>query len=283
MGSNEKISMKIDLYATLMVGYFFVACIAFVYLELSKSLEGYIMLMILMIVAQISYYLEKTGALIVGMIVDFVYCTYKVYLSFTKGVVLDNKIFYWIIIVPLTALLISTIAELILEMQVKISELEEKNKKFIMMDESTGIKNGSAFINEMPIYMNLHKRYKMPITLVMVRLKYSDKLASIVGEDLFKEVIRKCSEVLGETLRYEDGKYLIDKKTFAYILICDEDGALVVKNRMKEAVREIKIGKEKLYKNLNVEVQIGGFTQNEQVIDPMNFINLAEKELEYDV
>ncbi|MGL5085881.1 MAG: diguanylate cyclase domain-containing protein, partial [Clostridium sp.] len=167
--------------------------------------------------------------------------------------------------------------------QSKIKKLEDENEKYIMVDEATGIKNGSAFISEMPIYMNLHRRHKMPISLVLVKLKHSDKLARIVGKELFEEIIIKCSKELGDILRHEDAKYLIGKNTFAYILICDEDGALIVKNRMKEAVSEIKLGKEKLYKDLNVEVQMGIFTQNEQVTDTMSFINLAEKELEYDV
>ena len=280
---DEKTSMKIDLYVTLTIGYFLVICIAFAYLNLGKTIEGYIMLTALMMITLISYYLGKSGSLIVAMVVDFIYCTYEFYISFRTGEVIDEKIFYWIIIIPIGAVLVSTLAELILEMQVKLVELEEENKKYIMVDESTGIKNGSAFINEMPIYMNLHKRHKMPITLVLVKVKHSDKLASIVGKDLFKEIIVKCSDELGDTLRYEDGKYLIDKKTFAYILICNEDGALIVRNRMKKAVAQIKLGREKLHNDLNVEVQIGIFTQNEQVVDTMSFINLAERELEYDV
>lgn len=283
MRRDEKINMKIDLYVTLIIGYFFMICIIFEYLGLGETIEGYIMLTALMIVSLISYYVGKSGALIVAMVVDFIYCTYGFYISITKGEVLTSKIFYWVIGVPLAAILISTFAEIILEVQTNISELKEENKKYIMIDESTGVKNGSAFINEMPIYMNLNKRYKMPITLLLVKIKHSDKIASIAGEDLFKQVIIKCSEELGDTLRYEDGKYLIDKKTFAYILICDYEGALIVKNRMKEAISKVKLGREKLYKDLNVEVQIGMYTQDEHVVDAMSFINLAERELEYDV
>lgn len=283
MLKDERISMKIDLYLTLTIGYFFMLSIAFTFLGLNKTVEGYVMLTVLMIVALISYYIGKSGSIIVAMIVDFIYCTYGFYISFVTGAAVNNKIFYWIIVVPVTALLISTLAELILELQVKISNLNDENKKYIMVDEATGIKNGSAFINEIPIYMNLHKRHNVPVTLVMVKLKHSDKLARIVGKDMFQEVITKCSDSLGDTLRYEDGKYLIDKNTFAYILVCNDEGALIVKNRMKEAVSKIKVGKEKLYKDLNIEVKIGIFTQNEQVVDAMSFINLAEKELEYDV
>lgn len=283
MRTNENINKKMDIYVTLIIGLFFMAAMTFIYLDLGKSIEAYIMLTIVMIVIQISYYSGKTVALIVAMIVDFIYSSYAFYLSFTKGQVLDIEFFYWIIIVPLTAILVSLLSELVIEMQYDITSLKEENEKYIMVDGYTEMKNASAFMNEMPIYMNLHKRYNMPITLVIVKLKHSKKLERIVGEDLYKEIIKKCSEALSRTLRYEDGKYLIDKNTFAYILISDEKGALIVKNRMKKAIKEIKIGKERWYKDLNIEVQIGLFTQNEQVVDTMSFINLAEKELDYDV
>ena len=283
MRINKNINKKMDIYVTLLIGLFFMAAMTFIYLDLGKSIEGYIMITLVMIIAQISYYSGKTVALIIAMIVDFIYSTYAFYLSFTKGQVLDVKFTYWMIIIPLTALIVSLLSELTIEMQESIDALKKENEKYIMVDECTEIKNASAFMNEMPIYMNLHKRYNMPITLVLVRLKHSKQLERIVGENFFKEIIKKCSDALGETLRYEDGKYLIHRNTFGYILICDEKGALIVKNRMKEAVKEIKIGQDKLYKDLNIEVQIGSFTQNEKVVDAMSFINLAEKELDYDV
>ena len=37
------------------------------------------------------------------------------------------------------------------------------------------------------------------------------------------------------------------------------------------------------YKDLNIEVQIGSYTINESINDSMDFIERAEKELEYDV
>ncbi len=43
------------------------------------------------------------------------------------------------------------------------------------------------------------------------------------------------------------------------------------------------MGKETLYNDLNIEVQIGSYTINESINDAMEFIERAEKELEYDV
>lgn len=283
MEKSEKLSKELDLYITLTIGLFFIICMTFGYLELGKTLEGYIMITILMTIALISFYLGRTASLIGAMGVDFIYCSYKLYISVSRGLVLENDNIYWIILIPITALLVSKLSELIVDIQIRANELEEENKKNILVDDNTGIKNGRAFLNEIPIYMNLHKRHSMPITLLLVKIKHSDKLAKIVGEDLFREVIRSCSKAVSETLRYEDAKYLIDENTFAFILICNEDGAIIVKNKMKKAVKDVKVGNEKFYKDLNIEIEVGAFTQNEKVVDGISFVNLAEKELEYDV
>ena len=88
---------------------------------------------------------------------------------------------------------------------------------------------------------------------------------------------------LSDSLRFEDRKYILDDDTFAFIIISDKDGTSIVKNRLKKSIGELKIGKEQLYNDLNIEVQIGSYTINESINDSMDFIERAEKELEYDV
>ena len=75
----------------------------------------------------------------------------------------------------------------------------------------------------------------------------------------------------------------MDDDTFAFIIISDKDGASIVKNRLKRSIGELSIGKEELYNDLNIEVQVGSYTINETIDDSMEFIERAEKELEYDV
>lgn len=283
MANDEKNNMKLDLYLTAVIGYFFMVCITFAYLEMGNKIGNYIMLTILMTIALVSYYLNKTTALVLAMIIDFVYCTYEFYVSITKGISTEGELLYWIILIPITAVLISGLSDKIMEIQYEVSKLAEEKEKYIMIDEATGIRNASAFLNELPMYVNLNKRYNIPITLILVRIKYSDKLVNIVGNEFFNKVLKSCSNSLKDTLRFEDRKYIMDKKTFAYIIVSNEEGALIVKNRMKEAVNHIKLSKGDLYSDLNIEVQMGSYTQDEKVTDSMSFINLAEKELDYDV
>lgn len=283
MRKDEALSKKIDLNITILIAYFMILAITFSYFELGENLENYFMVSLLMIVALISYYINNTVALIMSMVIDFLYCTYHFYLSFSTGKDLPQYVYYWIVFIPLTAIIISKLGHLIITIQDENLEMLKQTEELVMVDEATGIRNQKAFINELPIYMNLHKRYDMPITLVLVRLKHSKTLSRIVGKEFFSDVLAKCSEALSDSLRFEDRKYIVNENTFAYILISNKDGANIVKNRMKEAIKEVKLGKDKLYSDLNIEVEIGSYSQNEEVTDSLQFINLAEKELDYDV
>lgn len=280
---RQRINKKTDGYMTLLIGFFLIFTLTFNYLELGKSLENYIMLTILMITAVISYYLNTTTALIISLIIDFIYMTIKLYLSITSGLIIDGEVGFWIIFIPICNIVVSLTSEVIQSLQKKVNVLVEEKEKLSMIDEDTGLRNLAAYINEMPIYLNIFRRYKLPITLVLVRIKHGDKLKKIVGENYYNEVLVTCFEELSESLRYEDRKYIVDKDTFAYIIISDKNGSDIVKNRLKEAISKLSIGSEKYFKDLDIQVQIGTKTATDETKDSMHLLTLTEKELEYDV
>ena len=125
-------------------------------------------------------------------------------------------------------------------------------------------------MEEMPVYINLYKRYNVHVSLILVRIKYGNRILKIVGKEYFNKVLVKCSEELSDSLRFEDRKYIVDDDTFAFIIISDKDGASIVKNRLKKSIGELKMGKETLYNDLNIEVQIGSYTINESINDAWN-------------
>lgn len=283
MKKSQMINNKIDFQLTITIGYFFALSIIFSFFKLGESISGYVMITSLMIVSLISYYLGKTFGLISAMVVDFIYCTYLFYISFTTGRVLNNTMYFWIIIIPFSALLTASLSENIVALQEKVLSLELDNEELVMIDEAVGVKNGKAFLNEMPIYINLNKRHKIPVTLLLVKVKHSKNFRKILGEKVYLEMIKNIAEVLDKCLRYEDVKYILDNETFAYVLVTDNEGANIVKSRMKKAIREMKFKNKSIGKELNIEVAIGVYSQDEKVNDPISFIKLAEKELSYDV
>lgn len=275
---------KVDLFLTLLIAYFFVLCMSFYYLKFSGQFENYIMLTVVMMVAIISYYTNITLSLICVLVGDFGYGSYKLYKGLVSGVAIDSRVYYWIVVISLTGILVSFLSKHILEMQDELNKLEKNSKSLIMIDTLTGIRNSAAFFNELPIYMSLSRRYDLPIAIMLVRFKYSRKLKNIVGSDFFKEIIVECSDILKSSLRFEDRKYILeDEITFAFILISKKDGCEIVKNRIRENVEKIGVDKNEMFNKLKLEIQIGYYMYNDSINDAMEFLGKAEAELEYDV
>ena len=281
---NEyKANSRIDISISLLIAYFLILSISFSYLNLGSDIENYIMVTLVMIVALVSYYLNRTFVLVIILIIDFVYTSYNFFISVVSDVKIGEGVFFWIVIIPVTAFIVSFLSEEINNLENSYTKIISYNEKFIKVDVSTGLRNISAFMEEMPVYIKLYKRYNVHVSLILVRIKYGNRILKIVGKEYFNKVLVKCSEELSDSLRFEDRKYIVDDDTFAFIIISDKDGASIVKNRLKKSIGELKMGKETLYNDLNIEVQIGSYTINESINDAMEFIERAEKELEYDV
>ena len=281
MEDNQR--KKVDFYINLLIAYFLVLTMITTLMDFKSSFENYIMLTILMIVGIISYYFNVTISLVATLIIDFLYGTYSLYKNAFLGKSLDNNIYLWFILIPITALITSLVSRNILLLQEKLLKLEKENEELIMINPLTGDRNMKSFNNEVPIYLSMNKRYKIPVTIMIIRFKHGERLKKIVGKYFYDKILIKVSEVLGESLRVEDRKYILNDNTFIYILLSDKEGAKVVEKRLKEKIRNTNMKNDKFNKNINLEVQIGAYTYNGEVDDPLELLKAAERELEYDV
>ncbi|EOR26276.1 hypothetical protein SDC9_41441 [bioreactor metagenome] len=280
---DENQRKAVDFYINLLIAYFFILSIIITFLNFQVNFENYIMLTILMIIALISYYFNVTISLVITLIIDFIYGTYNLYQNISTGISLNNEVYLWIVFMPLTAVIVSLVSRNILLLQNKVEELEDLNEELVMINPLTGDRNIKAFTNEIPIYISMNKRYNIPITIMIVKFKYGDRLKTIVGRDYFNNILIKSSGVLSESLRVEDRKYILNDSTFVYILISDNSGSKVVENRLKENIKNIEMKDRKFNKNINLEIQVGSYTYEGDIQDPLELLKKAEKELEYDV
>ncbi|SFC19844.1 GGDEF domain-containing protein [Clostridium uliginosum] len=274
---------KVDILITILIAYFFMVCMGFKIFDFVNSFENYFMLTVVMIIGVVSYYTNVTLALVLTLICDFCYMSFNLYIKIVNNVDINFNTYYWLILIPITALIISLLSKNIMQLQIKVGILEEENSKLIMIDQSTGIRNNRALMMELPIYMKISKRHKLPVTLIMVKFKFSDKLKSILGREKYRELLIQACYVFDKSLREEDVKYIVNDRTLAFITITNEEGSKIVKNRFRENINNFEFIKDSIYKNINLDIQIGTYTFDESIDDVMTFLKLAEKEVEYDI
>src|SRR5471030_714540 len=143
---------------TLLITYFFALCLSTKVLGLDNSFENYLMIELVMIIALVSYYSNITLALVVTLATDFAYMSYKLYCNFTKNVNIDFNTYYWIVLLPITALLVALVSRNIVMVQKENEILINENSKLVMIDKDTNIRNQRALLIELPIYMKMSMR-----------------------------------------------------------------------------------------------------------------------------
>ncbi|MGL4849531.1 MAG: diguanylate cyclase domain-containing protein [Clostridium sp.] len=275
---------RVDIAMTIIIVFFFGLGLTFSMFNFKSSYENYVMFLLLMIVCIVSYYLGVTMSLVVTLVVDFGYISFKIYDFFMDGVLANVETYYWIILIVVGAIVSSYLSKNINVMQEEVKELTEKNNELVMIDSESGIRNIKAFINEMPIYMSMVNRHRdLPLSLMVMQIKHSGNIRKILGVDKYKVLINTIAKITNETLRDEDRKYVLSNDTFAYILITDEKGSQRVKERIKESInKEIDLKRESL-RGIKIEIQMGICEWKETIKDPVEFLTLAESELNYDV
>ncbi|MGL4571548.1 MAG: GGDEF domain-containing protein [Clostridium sp.] len=283
MGSLD-IRKRLDITVTILIAFFFSIGIIFNSLKFEKSFENYIMFLALIVIMVVSYYTTITLALILTLITEFAYISVKLYFSIGGLTTLNSSTYFWIVVIIVAALITSVLSKQIYELQKQLSDLKVKNDTLVMIDHKTGLRNTRAFMNEMPIYISMTKRHKdLPVTLMVVNIKYSDRLRKLIGDDKYEEILISVSSRIESLLRDEDRKYILNDSTFAYILIAPKEGAEIVKNRLKDDIRKIALDKNSMLGGINLEIQVGFETWSDKIQDATDFLNKAEAASEYDV
>lgn len=274
---------KVDFYMNVLIAYFLILTIIITLVDFKSSFENYIMLTILMVIGIISYYFNVTVSLIATLIINFIYGTYSLYKNIFLEKSLNYTMYLWFALIPITAFIISLVSKNILLLQKRLKSLEDENEELIMIDSLTGDRNMKSFNNDIPIYISMNKRYDIPVTIMIIKVKHGERLKNIVGKDQYNKILITISELLNDSLRVEDRKYILNDDTFVYILLSDKEGTKVVERRLKEKIDNIDFKINKFNRNVHLEVQIGFYTYDGKLDKPLELLKAAERELEYDV
>lgn len=213
------------------------------------------------------------------------YTAYKLFSLYNYGAVISLSAYAWLILPIAVAGSMKIFCSGRNKLEQENNLLKQQIEEQVMIDPLTGLYNLRSFYYDIDRQIRYTRRNKLPLTLMIVQLKYSLELKKILSRTNYDKLLQRFAEIVGDAIRVEDSQYSIDKEgSLAILLTCDEKGGELVKNRIRSMLNEKGAFDRITDTSIKVDVKIAYVQYSEEMgNDAIYFKNCVEKELQYDV
>ncbi|ANY65874.1 diguanylate cyclase [Paenibacillus sp. BIHB 4019] len=261
-------------------------CIVFTAGDPDRYLQNVIFLNVAFLIAIITYFTNVTTGLILNIVFIFGFGTYTLYGTLVGGEAVSSGNYFWLVMTPVFTLVTWMFTLAGRQLQIENEQLKKTNSRLATMDENTNLRNSRSFQNDAAVFMALSTRYQIPLTLLVVNVKYWDELRRMVSEERMTEAIFELSQMSQTSIRTNDSIYMLskDNPTWGLLLFTDRQGANIVIERLRHKIQEFNSAEFSHKYKVELSLKIGALQYEPEAIPtPLDFIVQARKQLEYDV
>ncbi|MDQ0088000.1 GGDEF domain-containing protein [Paenibacillus anaericanus] len=261
-------------------------CVVFTAVDPELYIQNFIFLNVAFLISVITYFSNLTVGLILNFVFIFGCGTFTLYQSIVEGVVLGGQSYFWLIITPLLTGVTWALTRANKQLQEEKEQLQRENASLATMDVNTNLKNNLSFQKDATVFMALSTRFKIPVTLLIISVRYWDEIRRMTSEEEMTSAMYDISTISQTSIRTNDSLYIFDKDnpTWGLILFTDREGANVVIDRLKQNIINLNNGEYGDKYKVELNLKIGAVEYDpESIPTPLDFIVEAKKQLEYDV
>lgn len=275
---------RLELYIGLVVLIPLVLFFTAQYLDSSYAYYDYGLFFALGVVIIFSVYYGVIPGLLLSGALIFIYGSiifYQLILGYAQAWTLN---YIWFGFYPISAFIGGNIHQLIERQNELLTRCETLTDKVVNIDDITGFGNARELLRDLDREMSRCKRFKYPLTLMIVQIQYFEELLSIYGDVGGSKLLKDLSLVIDKALRIEDLRFRLEDDLFALVLPhTSPEDSIVVKQRILKNLEDMSIADDSSLNRYKVEIKVGACEYNKEIPNPMAFKALALKELEYDV
>lgn len=280
----QKKTEHLDAYFILLLLDLFIVTMVLFWNKQGVDIFEYILLASIIFTAIISYLKGIVWGLLLSAVSIFGLGTYLIYMSMIQQINVSYKSYMWIVAMPVTAYLSGRISMILKEAYSELEILKNQVEELVTIDRTTGMTNIKGFYGDLHKEMSKSKRHKFNLTVMVVKMQYYGEVLNLVGETKIEEIMKGISRIIEESTRNEDEKYRIYRDTFTVIMPnTDEEGAEIVKNRVKERIKLISIDEEEKKQKYKLDFKVGILQYRDNIESTFEYKELLERELEFDV
>lgn len=262
------------------------ACVVFIAGSPDNYIQNIIILNVSFLLALVTYFTTVTAGLTLNLAFIFGYGFFIVYQTVSQGASIGVNTYFWLIMTPLLTVVLWVFTSSNRELQAENERLLKQSSNLAIVDENTDLRNSLSFQKDASLFTGISTRYHIPLTLLVVRVKYWNEIRRLIPEDQLSEAIYDVSQLSQSSIRTNDALYLLDKEeaTWGLLLFTDREGAKIVIERIKLRLQELNDTEFSGKYKVNLGLKIGAVEYEEDKIEnPLDFIVQAKKQLEYDV
>lgn len=261
-------------------------CIVYTAGNPNQYMQNIIFLNVAFLIAIVTYFTNVTAGLILNILFIFGYGTYTLYQTIVQGGGIGVQHYFWLVMTPVFTLVTWLLTHGTKRLQQENEQLQKSNTTLATMDERTSLKNTLSFQYDAPVFMALSVRYSIPLTLLVINVKYWDEIKRMIGEKQLLEAVTQLSKLGQTSIRTNDSLYMLnqDNPTWGMLLFTDHAGATLVIERLKERVLDINRNEFAEKYQVGFVLRMGAFQYDpETILSPLELVAQAKRQLEFDV
>ncbi|MGO4932312.1 diguanylate cyclase domain-containing protein [Clostridium perfringens] len=250
----------------------------------SLNLEDFILIGIMIVISFFAYLKGSIFSIISSIITIFIYASLNLYNNFVKLEEVSPNVYIWIIFIPIITITIGCFSTILNQIQEEYIKIKESHESLVTIDKRTGLSNLRGFYQDIGRGISKAKRRGYALTLMIITFPYFNEFKSILDPNSLKELEVDIADALSSSVRNEDITYKFGEDYFAALMEeTDIKGAEVVKKRLKEKLQNISKRVKNKDESIMLEVKIGIAQYDENIKNAIEFKEIAERELEFDV
>lgn len=262
------------------------ACIVFIAGSPDHYIQNIIILNVAFLLALVTYFTTVTAGLALNLVFIFGYGFFVVYQTVSEGASIGVNTYFWLVVTPLITVVLWIFTAGSRELQAENEQLRKRSANLAAVDENTDLRNSISFQKDAALFAGISVRYHIPLTLLVVKVKYWSEIRRLIPEEQLSEAVYDVSRLSQSSIRTNDALYLLDKEeaTWGLLLFTDREGAGIVIERIKLRLQELNDTEFSGKYKVNLGLKIGAVEYEAgKVENPLDFIVQAKKQLEYDV
>ena len=256
------------------------------YMDKSMMFEAVLMLLgTFLVILLAGFKLSGLSITMAGIQVTL-YTAYRLYLFLSYDTEISVYCFVWILLPIISSASMYMFAYGNHRLEIENDMLKKQVEELVVVNPLTKLYNLRSLYNDLNVQVSYSERNKVPLSLMIIVLKYEAELRSILSRHNYELIIQRLAQLVVDTVRVEDKTYSIDNKgSLAVILTCDKVGSEIAMRRIKSRLSQRDAFAGIADAAIKIEVRIASLEYNKDTFDDnmILFKQKVENELQYDV